>query len=159
MGGHEPPMIDRPWILDDLPVAIWVGTVPDRTVVYANKMFERILGLPPATYALVDRGGNPYPVDKLPFARVMAEQAAVVVDDIIVRRQSGDIYIRAFGAPIFSPERTLTHVVVASLDISKEADVDAQRKLVEERLSFACNHAPVAFWMADADGIITMSEA
>jgi len=160
--------IDRPWILDDLPVAVWVGTVPDRTVVYANKMFERILGLAPgraapsgdapATYTVVDRSGNPYPVEKLPFARVVAEQAAVVIDDIVVRRQNGDLYLRAFGAPIFGPERTVTHVIVASIDISKEAEVDAERKLVEERLSFACNHAPVAFWMADAEGVITMSE-
>jgi PAS domain S-box-containing protein len=161
-------MIERPWILDDLPVAIWVGTVPGRTVVYANKMFDRILGTSPgrsgqsgdapATHAIMDRDGNPYPVEKLPFARVVAEQAAVVVDDIVVRRQNRDVYIRAFGAPIFGPDRTLTHVIVASLDISKEVEVDAERKLVEERLSFACNHAPVAFWMADAEGIITMSE-
>ena len=160
--------IDRPWILDDLPVAVWVGTVPDRTVVYANRMFERILGIAPGRagqagdaappYVVVDRSGNPYPVEKLPFARVVAERAAVVVDDIVVRRQNGDLYLRAFGAPIFGPERTLTHVIVASIDISKEAEVDAERKLVEERLSFACNHAPVAFWMADAEGVITMSE-
>ncbi len=153
-------MIDRPWILDDLPVAVWVGTVPDRTVVYANKMFERILGIAPGPSSpnIVDRKGDPYPTEKLPFARVLAEQAAVVVDDIGVRRPDGEVWIRAFGAPVFSPDRTLTHVIVAFLDISKEVAVEAERKLVEERLSFACNHAPVAFWMADADGTITMSE-
>jgi signal transduction histidine kinase/CheY-like chemotaxis protein len=161
-------MIDRPWILDDLPVGVWVGTVPDGTVVYVNKMFERILGMAsvqssrigdvPETYGLVDRDGNPYPVEKLPFARVLVAQAPVVVDDIVARRRNGDVHIRAFGSPIFGPERTLTHVVVAFLDISKEAEVDAERKLMQERLSFACNHAPIAIWMADAAGVITMSE-
>ena len=38
-----PGMFDRPSILDDLPIAVWVAAVPDRTVVYTNKMFERIV--------------------------------------------------------------------------------------------------------------------
>jgi PAS domain-containing protein len=168
MSSDEPTMIDRPWILDDLPVGVWVGTVPEGRVVYANKMFERILGMAsvpssrigdvPETYGIVDRGGNPYPVEKLPFARVLATRAAAVVDDLVARRPGRDVYIRAFGSPMFGADGALTHVIVAFLDISKEVEVEVERKLVEERLSLACNHAPIAIWMTDATGVITMSE-
>ena len=154
-----PAMFDRPWILDDLPVAVWVGVVPDRTVVYTNKMFDRIvMGGGSETYSLIDRNGDPYPNDKTPFARVMATRAPAVVDDIVVRRADNDVYVRAFGSPIFGPDGALTHVIVAFLDISKEAEVEAERQRVEERLLFACNHAPIAIWMTDVTGVITMSE-
>src|SRR5688572_29708938 len=111
-------MLDRPWILDDLPVAVWVGAVPDRNVVYTNKMFERIVTAGGTeTYSVVDRDGNPYPNDRTPFARVMATRAPTVVDDIVVRRTTGDVFIRAFGSPIFDNDGALTHVIVAFLDI------------------------------------------
>ena len=43
-----------------------------------------------------------------------------------MRRQGSDVYVRAFGAPIFSPERTVTQVVVAFLvGTAAEADLDA----------------------------------
>jgi PAS domain S-box-containing protein len=152
-------MLDRPWILDDLPVAVWVGAVPDRSVVYTNKMFEQIVTAGGTkTYSVVDRDGNPYPNDQTPFARVMATRAPAVVDDIVVRRTDGDVFIRAFGSPIFGSDGALTHVIVAFLDISKEAEVEAERRRMEERLLFACNHAPIAIWMTDATGVITMSE-
>ena len=153
-------MLDRPWILDDLPVAVWVGAVPDRTRrlhqqdVRAHRDGRRNRD----RTAVVDRNGNPYPNEKTPFARVMATRAPAVVDDIVVRRTDGDVYIRAFGSPIFGSDGALTHVIVAFLDISKEAEVEAERQRVEERLLFACNHAPIAIWMTDADGVITMSE-
>ncbi len=38
-------MMDLGSILDDLPVAVWVGKVPDGAVVYTNRAFERILGI------------------------------------------------------------------------------------------------------------------
>ena len=166
--GDQSAMIDRPWILDDLPVGVWVGSVPDGSAVYANKTFQRILGMEsvpsskigdvPQTYGIIDRAGNPYPVDQLPFARVVATRAPTVVDDLVARRPNGDVNIRAFGSPIFDAAGTLTHVIVAFLDITKEVHADAERKLIEERLRFACNHAPIAFWMSDANGVITMSE-
>jgi signal transduction histidine kinase/CheY-like chemotaxis protein len=151
-------MIHRPWILDDLPVAVWVGTVPDKTPVYTNKMFDRIMnGGVPGTYGIFDRAGNPYPPDATPFARVVATRAPVVVDDMVVRH-TNDVYIRAFASPILGADGALTHVIVSFLDITKEAEVEAQRNLMEERLLFACNHAPIAVWMTDATGVITMSE-
>ena len=155
-------MIDRPWILDDLPVAVWVGAVPDRTWVYTNKVFERILTGDGSSardaYTLLDRNGSPYPPENTPFARVMATRTPAVVDDMVVRRAAGDVHIRAFGSPIFGADGAMTHVIVAFLDISKEAEAEAERQRVEERLLFACNHAPIAVWMSDAQGVITMSE-
>ena len=90
--------------------------------------------------------------------RVMTTRAPVVVDDLVIRRADSDVYIRAFGSPIFGADGALTHVIVAFLDISKEAEAEAERRLMEERLLFACNHAPIAVWMTDATGVITMSE-
>jgi signal transduction histidine kinase/ActR/RegA family two-component response regulator len=161
-------MLDRPSMFDDLPMGVWIGSAPDGATVYANKMCERIFGMRPVeasriddvpeTYGIFDRNGQPYPIDKLPFTRVLATGAPVVVDDLVARRQEGDVFIRALSAPLFGADGALTHVIVAFLDISKEVEADAQRRLMEERLLLACNHAPMVIWMADADGVITMSE-
>jgi signal transduction histidine kinase/ActR/RegA family two-component response regulator len=160
-------MMDRPWMLDDLPVGVWVGRVPDGTPAYTNKMFERIMGMPPAdvpvgdaarTYGLVDREGRPYPADRLPFARVVAARGPVVVDDVVLRRPGGDINIRAFGSPVFEPDGTMSHVIVAFSDITKEVAAEAGRRTMEERLLFACNHAPIVIWMTDTEGTVTLSE-
>ena len=123
-------MLDRPWILDDLPVAVWVGAVPDRSVVYTNKMFEHIVigrRNRDRTASSIETGIR-IRIDKTPFARVMATRAPAVVDDIVVRRTDGDVYIRAFGSPIFGRDGALTHVIVAFLDISKEAEVETERR-------------------------------
>ena len=77
-------------------MAVWVGNVPDGTTAYANRACEQIVGqsiaggLPideqPAAYGLVTRDGKPYPVEKLPFSRVVQTGAPVVVDDLVFRR-------------------------------------------------------------------------
>jgi signal transduction histidine kinase/CheY-like chemotaxis protein len=160
-------MMDRPWILDDLPVGVWVGRVPDGTPAYTNRMFERIMGMPAAdvpagdaahTYGLVDREGRPYPAEKLPFARVVAARGSVIVDDVVLHRSGGDINIRAFGSPVFEPDGTMSHVIVAFIDITKEVAAEADRRTMEERLLFACNHAPIVIWMTDTQGTVTLSE-
>jgi len=146
-------MIDSPWILAHLPVGVWVGNVPDGSVAYANQAFEEILGrkavpgIPigdaPTAYALLDRQGRPYPVDQLPFGRVMATGRPTVVDDLVVRRGDRDVSIRAFGSPKFDATGRLTHVIVAFIDITREVAADAQRRTVESRLQFVCSHAPI----------------
>jgi PAS domain S-box-containing protein len=161
-------MIDRPWILDDLPVGVWVGTVPDGRAAYTNRTFERILGMKAvpdrrieeaaATYNIVDREGRPYPLEKLPFARVVASGSPTMVDDLVIRRPDGDVNVRAFGSPMRASDGALTHVIVAFIDITKEVQAEAERRMVEERLRFVCGHAPIAIWMTDAKGKITLSE-
>ncbi len=161
-------MMDLASILDDLPVAVWVGKVPDGATVYTNRAFERILGTPPVassrlddapeTYGLFGRDGRPYPFENLPFARVLATGQPVMVDDLVVRRPDGNINIRCFGSPVHDEEGALTHVIVAFLDITPEVAAQVERNRVEAHLRFACDHAPIAIWTTDADGVITMSE-
>jgi PAS domain S-box-containing protein len=161
-------MGDQRWILDGLSVGIWVGNVPAGNAAYANAAFERILGMPsvpssqiddvPDTYGIFDRAGQAYPVEKLPFSRVVATGQAVVVDDIVAKRPSGDVYIRAFGSPIRDAGGTLTHVIVAFIDITKQVEVEAERDRVEDQLKFVVDHSPVAVWAMDASGTIALSE-
>jgi len=161
-------MIDLAWILAHLPVGVWVGKVPDGSVAYANHAFEEIMGrkavpgIPvgdaPIAYALLDRQGRPYPVDRLPFGRVLATSRPTVVEDLVVRRTDRDVSIRAFGSPMFDATGTLTHVIVAFIDITREVAADAERRMVESRLQFVCSHAPIVIWLADNQGTITLSE-
>ncbi|HEX2660383.1 MAG TPA: ATP-binding protein [Polyangia bacterium] len=162
------PIGELGWILDELPMAVWVGSVPSGVVAYANKEFERILAMPPVdsshiedvpqTYGVVDREGKPYPTDQLPFSRVVATGAATVVSDIIVRRPQGDTNIRAFGAPVWRADGTMSHVIVTFFDITAEVAAERQRRTVEQRLSFVCDNAPIVIWATDAEGTITLSE-
>jgi len=160
-------MMDLASILDDLPVAVWVGKVPDGATVYTNRAFERILGTPvassrlgdaPHTYRIFGRDGRPYPFERLPFARVLTTGQPVMVDDMVARRPEGDINIRCFGSPVLGEGGAITHVIVAFLDITGEVAAQVERNRVEAHLRFACDHAPIAIWTTDADGVITMSE-
>jgi PAS domain S-box-containing protein len=161
-------MMDAASILDDLPVAVWVGKAPDGAVVYTNRAFEQILGAPPVassrigdvpqTYGIFGRDGRPYPFESLPFSRVLATGAPVIVDDIVARRSDGHINLRCFGTPVRDAGGAVTHVIVAFLDITKEVAAQVERVRVETHLRFACDHAPIAIWTTDADGVITMSE-
>ena len=161
-------MTDLTAILEDLPVAVWVGKVPDGTTAYSNRACAQILGRPlgepipiaehPAAYGLVTRDGKPYPVDQTPFARVVRTGGPVMVDDMVLRRRDGDVYIRAFGSPVVDGGGVMTDVIVAYFDISNEITAQYERQRVEEHLRFACDHAPIAIWTTDAAGVITMSE-
>ncbi len=160
-------MMDLASILDDLPVAVWVGKVPDGATVYTNRAFERILGAPlassrlgdaPQTYGLFGRDGRPYPFESLPFARVLATGQPVTVDDLVARRPEGDINVRFFGSPVFDEGGAVSHVIVAFLDITREVAAQTERNRVEAHLRFACDHAPIAIWTTDADSVVTMSE-
>jgi hypothetical protein len=63
-------MPDLPWILDKLPMGVWVARTPTGEVDYANDAFQEILGVPaipgspigdaPATYGIFDRTGTSY---------------------------------------------------------------------------------------------------
>ena len=49
-------------------------------------------------------------------------------------------------------------MVVAILDITKEVKAEVERDATEARLALAVNHAPIAIWTADRDGVIGVSE-
>jgi PAS domain S-box-containing protein len=156
-------------ILADLPVGIWVARAPSGEVLYANRAFERILGMDavdgvpieaaPATYRIQDLTGQPYPVDQLPFSRVLATGSAVTVDDLVIDRgPRGKVNVRAFAAPLRDAAGAVAFITVVFTDITAEVRAVAERKRAEAQLSFAMHHAPVVLWASDLDGIVTLSE-
>jgi two-component system cell cycle sensor histidine kinase/response regulator CckA len=161
--------MDLRWILETLPVGIWVAQVPTGQVWYANPEFRAILGMgavpgseigdAPTTYGIHDRTGKVYPVDRLPFSRVVATGRPAVVDDLVIHRTDGrKVNIRAFAYPTFDGGGKLTHVIVAFLDITQEVRAETERERTESRLSFAVQHAPIVLWSTDATGVVTLSE-
>jgi signal transduction histidine kinase/CheY-like chemotaxis protein len=156
-------------ILDDLPVGIWVGRVPDGQAEYANHAFAEILGVPvseksviedvPATYSVRDRAGRPFPVERLPFSQVVATKRPAIVDEIVIHRPDGrKVNVRAFGSPVTDAKGALVRVIVAFLDITQEVVFETERNTVESRLALAVNHAPIVIWTADREGVVTLSE-
>jgi PAS domain S-box-containing protein len=157
------------WMLDDLPIGVWVARAPEGSGIYANRAFREILGMEavsssviadvPVTYRVHDVAGNPYPVEQLPFSRAVATGERVVVDDMVIHRADGkQVPLRAFGHPVKDTTGATTHVIVAFLDITNEVKARADQALFEARLKVVVDHAPVVCWSADRDGIITLSE-
>jgi len=156
-------------ILGHLPLGVWVARAPSGEVVYVNAAFRSILGMDavegvtiqgaPATYGITDRAGNSYPVEGLPFSRVVATGQPAVVEDLVIDRGAqGKVNVRAFAAPLRDGAGALTHVIVAFIDITAEVGAISRRMQVEEQLGFAVHHAPVILWSTDRHGIITLSE-
>ena len=142
---------------------------PDAVVSYANRAFNEILGMAavegsrvddiPRTYRVFDRTGNPYPVERLPFSRVLATGESVVVEDMVIHRADGArVPLRAFGHPVRDGAGHISHVIVVFSDITPGARAEADRATVETRLKLAVDHAPIAVFSIDPDGIITLSE-
>ncbi len=157
------------WMLDDLPIGVWVARVPEGSVVYSNRSFDEILGMRavpgsvlddvPVTYRVHDAAGNVYPVDRLPFSRALATGERVAVDDMVIHRSDGKrVPIRAFAHPVKDSSGKATHVIVAFIDITNEARAREEQATFEARLKVVVDHAPVVCWSADRDGIITLSE-
>jgi PAS domain S-box-containing protein len=156
------------WMLDDLPIGVWVAKAPEGRVVYANRAFHEILGMDavpgsligdvPVTYGVRDSAGNQFPVERLPFSLALATGTRVTVDDMVIHRHDGvQVPLRAFAHPV-KKNGTITHVIVAFTDISNEAKARADHATFEERLKAVVDHAPVVCWSTDREGIITLSE-
>jgi signal transduction histidine kinase/CheY-like chemotaxis protein len=157
------------WVLDNLPVGVWVGRALDGRVVYTNRAFGEILGMEavaavpiddaPAVYGIFDRAGHPFPVDRLPFSQVLATGAPAVVDEIVIHRSDGRrVHVRAFGYPARDRDGQITHVVIAFIDITREVRAEAERATIETRLKFAVDNAPLVVYALDMNGVITLSE-
>jgi PAS domain S-box-containing protein len=154
-------------IIRRLPLGVWVASVPAGTVLYTNDAFEVIMGRAagqqsriddaPATYGILDRAGNLYPVEQLPFSRVVRTRAPVMVDDLVIARPDGTrIDVRSYAHPLFDDAGTLTHVSVAFIDITREVRAEAERDRSAERLTMAVEHSPIMVWSLAADGTITL---
>jgi len=157
------------WILDDLPIGVWVGRAPGGEGVYANNAFHEIIGrhaVPeitigehPSIYGIHDAAGNAYPSDELPFSRALASGTRVVIDDLMIHRSDGlKVPLRAIAQPICKATRETTHVIVAFIDITNEVKARADQAEFARRLKIVVDHAPVVCWSADRNGIITLSE-
>jgi PAS domain S-box-containing protein len=154
-------------IADDLPAGVWVAAAPNGAFVYANRAFEEIMGmraLPEvvageysAPYGIFTRSGEPYPEDRLPFARALRARAAVVVDDIAIHRRDGQrIYVRAHAKPILDGAGDVTHVAIAFFDITREVEAERDAAAVREQLREVVEGAPITLTAIDADGIVTL---
>jgi signal transduction histidine kinase/CheY-like chemotaxis protein len=131
-------------IADDLPVAIWLGTVPKGDVVYVNRAFEEILGMGPpdgaergnyvAPYGIFTRDGSPYPEGQMPYERVLRARDTVVIDDLVIHRGDKRIALRVFAKPLFDDKGEITHVLEAFHDISREVEAERARTEGEARL-------------------------
>jgi two-component system cell cycle sensor histidine kinase/response regulator CckA len=156
-------------LIGQLPIGVWVAEVPSGTAAYTNRAFEAILGVgatrssqiedAPTTYGIYDRSGKPYPVEELPFSRVVRTGQAVVVDDLVIHRRDGSrVNVRAFAHPILSAAGALTHVSIVFIDITREVYAELERDRAAARVSFIVEHSPVAVWSADQTGCITLSQ-
>jgi two-component system cell cycle sensor histidine kinase/response regulator CckA len=156
-------------VMQDLPLGLWVARIPDGEVCYVNRAFREIMGMGPVTgtgidrapevYRIFDRQGRPFPVEKLPFCRALAARAPVVVEDLVIHRDDGrKVDLRAFANPVFPPGSNAGYITVAFTDISHERQAEERRQATERQLAFAVKHAPIALWMVDAQGIVTLSE-
>jgi PAS domain S-box-containing protein len=126
-------------VAEELPVGVWVARAPGGEFVYANRKFQEILGMGArsdvasgeyaAPYGIHDRTGALYPEDRLPFARALVERREVVLDDIVIHRPDGGrAFIRATARPMFDDDGTITHVVIAFIDISREVVAERARE-------------------------------
>jgi PAS domain S-box-containing protein len=132
-------------VADDLPVGVWVARAPNGEFLYANKAFAEIMGMGAredvgrgeyaGPYGIHARTGELYPEEKMPFVRALHERRTVVVDDIVIHRHDGGrVHIRAQARPMFDDAGQITHVVIAFIDISREAQAEEARALSEQRL-------------------------
>ena len=162
-------MEDLSHIIGRLPIGVWVAEVPSGKVAYVNEAFRVIMGQgatasseitdAPQTYGICDRAGNPYPVERLPFSRVVTTGEPAVVDDIVIHRpDQKKVNVRALAHPVRSDSGTFTHVSISFIDITREVLAEDERDRAAERLAMAVNHAPIVIWSTDLSGRITLSQ-
>ena len=126
---------------DDLPVGIWVARAPGGELVYANPTFREILGMEARTdvvaggyaapYGIHTRTGERYPEGRMPFVRALGSGTTVMVDDIVIHRgDGGRVHVRAQARPVLH-EGTVSHVVIAFIDITREVEAEARLRLAQ----------------------------
>lgn len=148
-------------VADDLPVGVWVATVPSGELVYANRRFAEIMGLRARDdvavgeyaepYGIFGTDEQPYPEDQMPFVRAVRARKTVVIDDIVIHRGDGvRVNIRAHARPVFDAEGHIVQVVIAFSDwtgeaMSVQALRDTSRRLEQtnrelEQVIYAASH-------------------
>ncbi|HVY45295.1 MAG TPA: response regulator, partial [Minicystis sp.] len=75
---------------------------------------------------------------QMPFVRALEARTTVVVDDIVIHRPDGGrVAIRAQARPVVDARGEITHVVIAFIDISREARAEEARAEAEARVARA----------------------
>ncbi len=131
------------FVVDDLPVGVWVASAPGGEFMYANKVFAEIMGMGARSdvavgayaqpYGIYTRQGELYPEDKLPFVRALTQKSTVVVDDIVIHRHDGGkVNIRAQARPVLDDAGNITHIVIAFIDITREVEAELARSESEQ---------------------------
>ena len=114
----------------------------------------------PRTYRVFDRAGRPFPVEQLPFSRVLATGQRVTVEGMVIHRDDGArIPIRAFGAAAARRRRDAspTSSWPSSTSPARRGSRRSATR-IEARLKLAVDNAPIAVFAVDRAGIITLSE-
>ncbi|MGE5186983.1 MAG: ATP-binding protein [Acidobacteriota bacterium] len=135
-------------LADDLPVGLWVARAPGGEFVYANRMFAEIMGQGgrddakvggySEPYGIFTRDGEPYPEYRMPFVRALEARQVVVVDDITIHRPDRTrVDVRAFARPVTNQAGTITHVVIAFFDITREVAAERAKAESEKQLQRA----------------------
>lgn len=155
--------------MQPLPIAVCITSVPEGRVLWANHLFEEILGQPPRvdtnvqdaawSYQLYDRTGRLYQVDQLAFCRVVSTGKPVVNDDVVVHRSDGrKVYLRTYGQPVFDSSGKLCQVSIAFVDITREVLAEQERDRAAVQLKLALEHAPIVLWAVSREGQITLAQ-
>jgi signal transduction histidine kinase/ActR/RegA family two-component response regulator len=129
-------------VVDHLALGVWIARAPGGELVFANRVFNEIMGAEARSdvaaggyakpYGICDRSGAPYPEQLMPFARAMAAGNTVVVDDIVIHRTDGRrVDIRATARPIRVESDEITHVVISFEDITEQRKAEQELLLAD----------------------------
>lgn len=158
-------------ICDHLPVAVWVARAPGGEFVYANRLFDEIMGTGPVAdaavggysgpYGIRNQAGEPYPEDRLPFVRALRARTTVVVDDIVIHRPDGRrVNVAAHARPLLDAEGEVTYVVIAFVDTTATAAAqrehlaaEARYRALAEEQQFLIEHMGDFVYRHDTDGV------
>lgn len=134
---------------NELADGVWIARAPGGELVFANRAFREIMGIEAredvargeyaAPYGIHTRTGELYPESAMPFVRALEARASVVVDDIVIHRPDGGrVFVRAHAKPVFLDDgETISHVVIAFFDISREVELERRRADAEARFARA----------------------
>lgn len=156
-------------VLGPLPVGLCVASVPDGRILWANDLFEQIMGRPPipdasveeaaGSYQVYDRSGNLYPPERFPYSIVLRTGKPAVADDAVIHRPDGKkVFVRTYAQPVFDSFGKLFQVSTAFVDITREVQAELERDRAAVQLRLALAHAPIVIWAVSREGFLTVAQ-
>lgn len=156
-------------VLGPLPVGLCVASVPDARILWANELFEQIMGRPPipdasveeasGSYQVYDRAGNLYPPERFPYSIVLRTGKPAVADDAVIHRPDGKkVFVRTYAQPVFDSSGKLFQVSTAFVDITREVQAELERDRAAVQLRLALSHAPIVIWAVSREGCLTVAQ-